>query len=70
MAGHNHEPFGILATTSTLPYLIDLDPLVVRRALRTGFMIAPDVTLLRMEHSLMPLVVQVPSVVRFSTKLS
>lgn len=69
MAGHSHEPRGILATTSTFPYRIVLLPLVLMRALRTGLMSVPAVLLLRMEHAPMSSRgwVHVPSVVRFRT---
>lgn len=69
MAGQSQEPLGILATTSTLPYLMVLLPLVLMRALRTGLMMVPAVLLLRMEQESMSSRgwVQVPSVVRFTT---
>jgi hypothetical protein len=61
IAGHSQSPWGIFAITSTFPKVMDFFPLVVRRALRTGLMMAPEVLLERMEHWLTPLAVHVPS---------
>ena len=46
IAGHSQSPRGNLATTSTLPYLMDFLPLVDSLALRTGLIIVPRVELL------------------------
>lgn len=51
IAGQSQSPCGIFATTSTFPYLIIFLPCVVRRAERTGGIIAPVVQLLRSEHA-------------------
>jgi hypothetical protein len=66
MAGHSQSPAGSFATTSTLPYLIVLVPLVVRRADRTGGMIVPVEELLKAAQLAFVVPVQVPSAVRFS----
>src|SRR6266487_5912144 len=68
IAGHSQAPLGNLATTSTLPYLIECFPLVFNRALLIGLTIVPLVELLSVEQSpfgITLVLVQVPSVVRF-----
>jgi hypothetical protein len=66
IAGHSQSPFGILATTSTRPYVMDLLPAVVSLAERTGLIMAPVVTLLVVTQSGPPSgFVQVLSDVRF-----
>lgn len=66
MAGQSQSPRGILATTSTLPYLILFFPLVVSLALRTGGIDTPSVLLLRTAHEPASVLVHVPSLVRFN----
>jgi hypothetical protein len=78
IAGHSQSPLGILAITSTRPYLIATLPLVVKRADLTGFMMSPVVMLLVLAHGLahqscvatssVP-EVHVPSAVRFTVYL-
>lgn len=57
---------GILASTSTLPYLMLTLFFVVIRALMTGLMIVPRLELETAAHCDTLLVVQVPSSVRLS----
>lgn len=66
IAGHSHCPGGILATTSTRPYLMVFLPLVVIRAERTGLIIVEVVALLVLTQSVevVSLEVQVPAAVR------
>lgn len=69
IAGHSQSPAGSLATTSTRPYVIDLLPLVFKRAERTGLITVPKVLFERTEHASLVVPVQEPSppaCVRFS----
>lgn len=52
IAGQSQSPCGILAVTSTRPYLIDFFPLVESLADLTGGIVVPSVALDRTEQAL------------------
>ena len=58
------HPVGILAVTSTFPYLILALPFVVSLELMTGLIIVPKLELLTAPHWVTLVEVHVPSIVR------
>ena len=58
------HPVGILAVTSTFPYLMLALPFVVSRELMTGLIIVPKLELLTAPHWVTLAEVHVPSIVR------
>lgn len=66
IAGQSQSPVGILAVTSTLPYLMLTDFFVCRRALRTGLMICSRDELDTAAHWVTLVEVHVPSTVKLS----